>query len=313
MIAGRPHATSFCRSIQVAVISFIGAAALLSAGCGGAGFSPTAVPTPVAVVPTPPPPPKLAILSIDGLRADALMKAEAPEIRKLMARGVYTLRAKTILPAMTLPAHASMLTGVDPKAHKILWDDYRPEKGTVTVPTVFAIAHEAGLRTVAVVGKEKLRTLAAAGTVDSFVVTPSGDDEVANQAIVEAGVGFDILFVHFPDVDLTGHRLSWMSADYLAAIHTADAAVGRVVAALPRQTTVILTADHGGKDKSHGADIPEDLTIPWVIAGPRVPARGEIALNVKQVDTAATALSVFGLKLPDGCTAQVVHEAFTTP
>jgi predicted AlkP superfamily pyrophosphatase or phosphodiesterase len=312
MTAWRPPATSFCRSIQ-SVVALVSAAALLSAGCGAAGSSPTAVPTPVAVVPTPPPPPKLAILSIDGLRADALAKAQAPEIRKLMARGVYTLRARTILPPMTLPGHVSMLTGLDPKVHRILWDDYRPEKGTLTVPTVFAIAHAAGLRTVAVVGKDKLRTLAAPGAIDSFVVASRGDEDVANQAIVEAGVGFDLMFVHFPDVDLTGHRVSWMSAEYFAAVESVDAAVGRLVAALPPHTTVILTADHGGKDKTHGVDIPEDLTIPWVIAGPRVPARGEVALSVKQVDTAATALSVFGLKLPDGCTAQVVHEAFTTP
>ncbi len=85
-----------------------------------------------------------------------------------------------------------------------------------------------------------------------------------NQAIVEAGVGFDLLFVHLPDVDLTGHRESWMSPAYMAAIEAADTAIGRLVAALPPNTTVIVTADHGGKDKTHGIDIPEDVTVPWV-------------------------------------------------
>ena len=63
--------------------------ALLVAGCGSAS-SPTAAPTPPVAVATPPPAPKVALISVDGLRADALAKAQAPEIRKLMARGVYT-------------------------------------------------------------------------------------------------------------------------------------------------------------------------------------------------------------------------------
>jgi predicted AlkP superfamily pyrophosphatase or phosphodiesterase len=287
--------------------------ALLSLpGCGG-GSSPVAVPTPVAVVPTPPPLPKVALISIDGLRADALSKAQAPEIRKLMARGVYTLRGRTVMPAMTLPAHTSMLTGLDPSVHKILWDDYKPEKGTIDRPTIFAIASAAGKRTVAVVGKDKFKTLNVPGSIDSFLVVGGGDAEVANQAIIEAGVGFDFLFVHLPDVDLTGHRDSWMSASYMKAVEAADTAVGRIVAALPPNTTVIVTADHGGKDKTHGTDIPEDATVPWVAAGGKVPARGELSSRVNGVDTAATVLSVFGLKLPDGCTAQVVQEAVPHP
>jgi len=306
-----PSSSSTAKAIASSLSALL---VLLTVGCG-APSSPTAVPAPLAATPspTPAPSPKVAVISVDGLRADAFAKAQAPEIRKLMARGVFTLRAKTVLPAVTLPAHASMLTGVEPSVHRILWDDYEPDRGAVSVPTIFAIARAAGLRTVAVVGKEKLHTLAAPGTIDSFVVVSRGDAEVANQAIVEAGVGFDLLFVHFPDVDLTGHAQAWMSPAYMAAIEAADVAIGRLVAALPPQTTVIVTADHGGKDRTHGTDIPEDRTIPWVISGPEVPAHGEMSSEVNQVDTAATALRVLCLRLPDGGAAQVVQEAFANP
>jgi hypothetical protein len=313
MRLGRPLATTFYFSclVRTAIASACMALSILLVGCGSAS-SPTAVPLPVAAA-TPPPLPKVALISIDGLRADALAKAQAPQIRKLMARGVYTLAGRTVLPAMTLPAHTSMLTGLDPSVHKILWDDYKPDQGTITAPTIFAIAKAAGKRTVAVVGKEKFRTLASPGTIDSFVFVTSGDAEVANQAIIEAGVGFDLLFVHLPDVDLTGHAESWMSPAYMAAVEAADTAVGRLVAALPRQTTVIVTADHGGKGRTHGIDIPEDLTVPWVIAGGKVPARGEMSGKLNEVDSAATALWVLGLKLPDGCGARVVQDAFAQP
>ena len=208
-----------------------------------------------------------------------------------------------------------MLSGEEPKVHKITWDwdDYKPEKGFITVPTVFSVARAAGLRTVMVVGKKKLQHLAPPGSVDSFVFTERGDGDVANEAIVQAGVGFDLLFVHFPDVDYAGHAEGWMSSAYVAKVAEADAAIGRLLAALPAHTTVILTADHGGKDRSHGQDIPENMTVPWIVAGPKVVRRGEMTARVKQTDTAATALWALGLSLPGSCAGTVVREPFTAP
>ena len=297
--------------------SRIASIALLAAtACGGAG-SPTAplAPSPVAAPPTPAPSPRVAILSVDGLRADALAKSDLPNLKGLALRGAYTWSARTVTPSETLPGHASMLSGEDPNVHKITWDwnDFKPEQGYIAVPTVFSVAKAAGLRTVMVVGKRKLQHLAPPGTVDSFVLTERGDADVANEAIVQTGIGFDLLFVHFPDVDYAGHAEGWLSAAYLAKLAEVDAAIGRLLAALPPQTTVILTADHGGKGKSHGADIPENMTVPWIVAGPKVVRRGEMTVRVKETDTAATALWVLGLSLPGSCPGQLVREPFTAP
>ena len=295
----------------------IASIALLAATACGGGGSPTAplLPSPVAVAPTPAPSPKVAILSVDGLRPDALAKADAPNLKGLALRGAYTWAARTVTPSETLPGHASMLSGEDPKVHKITWDwnDFKPEQGYIAVPTVFSVARAAGLRTVMVVGKKKLQHLAPPGAVDSFVLTERGDADVANEAIVQAGVGFDLLFVHFPDVDYAGHGEGWMSPAYMAKLVEVDAAIGRLLTALPPQTTVILTADHGGKGRGHGADVPENMTVPWIMAGPKVARRGEMTARVQTADTAATALWVLGLSLPGSCPGQLVREPFTAP
>jgi arylsulfatase A-like enzyme len=295
------------------VRSFTVLALLAAIGCGG-GASPTAplVPTPVAVAPTPAPSPKVVIVSVDGLRADVAAKSELPNLEALAVRGAYSWSARTVTPSETLPGHASMLSGEDPRIHKITWDwnDYRPELGYIAVPTVFSVARAAGLRTVMVVGKRKLQHLVPPGAVDAFVVTERGDADVANEAIVQAGVGFDLLFVHVPDVDYAGHAEGWMSAGYMAKVQAVDEAIGRLLAALPPQTTVILTADHGGKGKSHGQDVAENMTVPWIVAGPKVLRRGPIATRVKQTDTAATALWVLGLSLPGACPGEVIREPF---
>lgn len=273
--------------------------------------TPTLTPTPPhTLTPSPTPiPPKLVIISIDGLRPDGLLQADAPDILALAHRGSYTWNAQTISPSVTLPSHVSMLTGYTPERHGVTWNDHYPDR-TIAAPTIFAIAHEAGLRTVMVAGKEKMQLLNAPGTVDSYVFATVGDRDVADKAIAGIAAGFDLMFIHLPNMDFFGHSTGWMSDVYLFEISRTDEAVGRILDALPENTTVILTADHGGHDTGHGSNIPEDMTIPWMIAGPNVEVDHEIASPVLTTDTAATALYVFGLSLPPDADGQPVYEAF---
>jgi predicted AlkP superfamily pyrophosphatase or phosphodiesterase len=286
----------------------LAAAVAFAVGCGHSAA--TAPSAPVAATPIPSPtPPRVVIVSIDGLRPDALLQSGAPAILGLAARGAYTWGAQTVMPSTTLPSHASMLSGYTPAAHGITWDEYRPEKGTIPVPTVFSVARAAGLRTVLVAGKEKLRQLDVPGMVQRFDMCAGDDEEVATRATSEALSGFDLMFVHLPQTDLIGHARGWMSASYLDAVAGADRAVGRLVAALPEGTTIIVTADHGGHDWNHGTTQGADMTIPWVVAGPRVAVR-PLSTRVQTTDTAATAAWVLGLGLPAGATGRPVLEAF---
>jgi arylsulfatase A-like enzyme len=277
-------------------------------GCGHSGSQPT----PVAVVPSPSPSPttpRVVIFSVDGLRPDALLQAGAPVIMGLAARGAYTWQAQTIMPSTTLPSHASMLSGFLPSAHGITWDDYRPEKGLIPVPTVFSAARAAGLRTVLVAGKEKFRQLDVPGMIQRFDLCASDDQEVAMRAIAESLAGFDLMFVHLPQTDLAGHAQGWMSSAYLDAVANADRAVGRVLSVLPEGTTVIVTADHGGHDWGHGTTQAADMRIPWIVAGPHIPVRA-LTRSIVTTDTAATAAWVLGLSLSGGATGRPVLEAF---
>ena len=224
-------------------------------------------------------------------------------------RGAYTWDAQTTFPPATLPGHASMLTGFAPDAHGVIWNDNYPDRA-IAVPTIFATAHAAGLRTVMVVGKEKMQLFNVPGTVDSYVYATEGDRDVADKAIAEIESGFDLMFVHLPNVDFFGHSTGWMSETYLFEITQTDKAVGRIFAALPENTTIILTADHGGRGAGHGSNIPENMTIPWIISGPGVVSDYEIGSSVEITDTAATASYILGLSLPLDVDGQPVYEAF---
>jgi hypothetical protein len=251
----------------------------------------------------------VAIISIDGLRPDALLQAGAPNIMALAARGAYSWRARTIMPSSTLPSHVSMLSGYGPEVHRITWDEYRPDAGQITVPTLFTVARASGLRAVMVAGKQKFAHFRDAGC-DAWTLGTRGDDDVAGQAAGQAFSGVNLLFVHLPGVDDAGHASQWMSEAYLSAVRRADQAVGRIVAALPGDTTIIVTADHGGQASGHGSDDPLDITIPWVVAGPTTRKGHAIASVVRTVDTAATAAYLLGVQLSPTASGRPVLEAF---
>jgi hypothetical protein len=253
---------------------------------------------------------KVVVISIDGLRPDALQQTGAPNIMALAGRGAFSWRAQTIFPSNTLPAHISMLSGYAPEEHGVTWDDYAPTRGQIMVPTLFAVARARGLRTGMVVGKEKFATFRDTGSCDTWVLAAPDDDDVASRVALAISARPDLLFIHLPDVDLVGHASKWMSPAYLDAVRRADAAVGRIVASLPADTTVILTADHGGRPEGHGSDSPQDTTIPWVIAGPST-ARGKaLTVGIRTVDTAATAAFVLGVVLQPDAQGTPVYEAF---
>ena len=258
----------------------------------------TPTPRPTAASPSYLAPNQVVIISIDGLRPDALSELGTPNIFRLSRRGSYSLTADTVTPSETLPGHSSMLSGVLPKIHKMTWDDnqYRADKGPIQVPTLLTVAKNAALQTVMVVGKEKMRHLAPANGI--YVEDLRGDDAVVNEAIVRAMLPFDVLFVHLPSVDLTGHSNTWMSPNYMTQLAGTDRAVGRLLSAIPATATIILTADHGGLGANHGVECNENMKIPWMISGPRIQANRAIKVNVKTMDTAVTAAAILGLQIP---------------
>ncbi|MFQ5859191.1 MAG: alkaline phosphatase family protein [Anaerolineae bacterium] len=66
---------------------------------------------------------RVLIISVDGLRPDALSESVSPNIVALAQAGAYTGKAQTVLPAVTLVSHASMLSGVSPARHGLTWND----------------------------------------------------------------------------------------------------------------------------------------------------------------------------------------------
>jgi len=308
--------------LRLGLLAFLSALALAVSGCGtilggGQVKSPPAPMAPsdpgVAYAPCAE---RALIMSIDGLRPDALSPETSPNIYALAGRGAHTWTARTVNPPSTLPAHASMLTGFDVLQHRVSWNDYYPDMGYVETTSLFEIAHNHGFRTSMFIGNDKMRHIAIPGSVDDFVLVPGiSYSDRALAAIEYIEQGFGVMFVHLGGVDKAGHSYGWMSNEYLAQIPLVDDDVRVLMDGLRQQgleetTLVILTADHGGVGTNHMTSQASVMTIPWIIAGPGVGTGLGLTTEVRIYDTAATVLWALGLPMPEDMAGTPVREAF---
>lgn len=316
------------RSVSIAL-----ALCLLLTACQPADIPPTATSSPahtaspsptVALTPqptlTPEPEPlarRVIILSIDGLRPDAIPLAPMPNLTALMQNGAYSLTAQTTHPSATLPAHVSMLSGQCPQKHGVDWNDYIPENGYAQVTDIFDLAHAAGMKTVMYVGKEKLRQITEPESTDIFEYINDRDLVITERLLENFPDDFGLMFLHFPTADWMGHLYGWLSGEQLSVLFRADQALGNLLAELDKrgirnETLLIVTSDHGGHGIIHGTRLPEDMTIPWIASGAGIQPAA-LLTPITTVDTAATAAFALNLPIPEEWEGAPVYEAFGLP
>lgn len=268
--------------------------------------------------------PRVLIFSIDGLRPDCLLRAEIPNIRKLMAVGSFSFWCRTTDVAITSPSHTSMLTGVTPERHGIDFNGDPPEGARIKVPTLFDLAKAKGYTTGMASGKRKFTLFGLSGHLD-HLWTPS-DSVVEDASTAEQAVRIikdykpEVMYVHLAATDATGHAIGWGTPEQIGTIGLADVAVGKVLDALREigeldNTTIILSADHGGTNRSHGRDDLRSHFIPWIAVGPGIRSDFDLTrlgkeYDLSTFDTFATACHVLNIDLPPNIDGQPVTEMF---
>lgn len=258
---------------------------------------------------------RVLLISIDGLRPDAVTPALAPNLSRMISTGSHTLQARSLLPTYTIPNHVSMLTGLTPATHKVL--EISDPGDRVVSDTVIEIAHRAGLTSAIYISKSKLRLLAKPGAHDRYVVTNDADSgplvQILLADLAQPASRWDLTFVLLADPDTVGHLSGWMSTRYLAAVTKVDGYVGDILSALQgaglaEQTMVVVTSDHGGLGNDHAVDVPEVTMIPWIATGPGIPAGLVLERTLTTADNAPTVLRALGLATPVWMEGTAVEE-----
>ena len=245
---------------------------------------------------------KVILISIDGMRPDGLKKCGNPYLSELLEKSSYTFDAKTVYPSITLPCHLSMFHSVPPERHGTLSNDYvipvRPVSG------LFEVLKASGKNCAMYYGWEPLRSIGKAGSLVAAEYIYAYSFEHTDGILTECALNYiklaepDFVFLYMVETDEKGgHDTGWMSKTYLDYISCAIDNIKRVIEEVGDKYTVIITADHGGHDRSHGTDMPEDMTIPMFFCGDDFAQNNKIE-NVSILDIAPTIADIMGVNVP---------------
>jgi len=241
---------------------------------------------------------KVILISIDGMRPDGFLNCGNPYTKELMNISSYTLSAKTVFPSVTLPCHMSMFHSVSPQRHGITTNTYtplaRPLNG-LSEQISFA-----GRSCTMFYGWEQLRDIARPGslTYGEYISLSSADNTdqlLTDSAIVRIKqINPDFTFLYLGQTDVAGHDFGWMTDEYLKTVNNAVNCVKKICEEFRNEYTVIVTTDHGGHDRNHGEDIPEDMTIPMFFIGDMF-EKGKDLGEISITDIAPTIADIIGV------------------
>jgi len=278
----------------------------------------------------------VVLVSIDTLRSDHLPLYGArglatPTLDGIAADGVVFERAYSPCP-LTLPAHTSILTGLDPAGHGVR-NNVGFTLDASKHPTLATYLKAQGYRTGGAVSAFVLR--GATGLSSSFdfyddrIDAPAGASgagavqrtgpETMRRALAwldSLAAGPFFLFVHLYEphtpYDPPEPFRSRSASAYDGEIAFADSIVGTLVADLRRRglydgTLLVVLSDHGEGlgdhgEKEHGILLyREALQVPLVVKLPGSRRRGtRVAEPVGLVDVLPTLAGELGLTLPPG-------------
>ncbi len=245
---------------------------------------------------------KVILISIDGMRPDGLLKCGNTYLDELKKTSSYTFNAKTVFPSITLPCHYSMFHSVPTERHGILNNDYvtpvRPVDG------IFEVLKGAGKNCTMYYGWEPLRNIGRPGSLILAEYVNAYAFEHTDGMLTDRALAYikaahpDFVFLYMVETDEKGgHDNGWMSETYLSYISCAINNVKRVIEEAGDAYHVIVTADHGGHDRCHGTDLPEDMTIPMIFHGTSF-AKAQELTDVSILDIAPTIVKIMGVQQP---------------
>ncbi len=242
---------------------------------------------------------KVILISIDGMRPDGLKTCGNPYVKELERICAYTYYARSMTPSVTFPCHFSMTHSVTPQRHGILTNIYVPQVRPVM--GIFEKIRNAGGVSAMFYGWEHLRDIASPGTLKfstyiNAYMKESCDTVLTDEAMRVIGENKpDFAFLYMVETDEKGgHDNGWMSEEYLRRISIAIDNVKRVVDKFGEEYSIVIMSDHGGHDRSHGSELPEDMTIPLFFCGKEFNA-GEITRQLSLLDIAPTIAKIMGI------------------
>lgn len=244
---------------------------------------------------------KTILFLVDGMRPDSLAGIE--NAQKIIADSTYTLEAQTVYPSVTLPCHISLFHSVTPERHGTTTNVYMPQVRPIN--GLCEVLKNADKRSAIFYNWEDLRDVSRPNSLTHAAFYAGRrlgyfeTGEMLADEVIKYLKTFetDFTFFYMGYTDWAGHKFGWMSEEYLSAMQSSWNNIEKVMTALGDEYAYIIVADHGGHDRTHGSEMPEDMLIPVILCGKDF-EKGKVIENVSILDIAPTVARLIGVS-PD--------------
>ncbi len=244
---------------------------------------------------------KVIVILPDGMRPDSLTNIE--KAQKFIGESSYSMDAQTVSPSVTLPCHISLFHSVTPQRHGTTTNTYMPQVRPIN--GLCEVLMQRGKKCAVFYDWEEIRDVSRPNSLahSCFYSGRKIGYKLSGEKLTDSAIEYlknydtDFTFIYFGYSDMQGHNFGWMTDEFMEAVESGWNNIDKLVSALGDDYTYIITADHGGHDRTHGTEMPEDMLIPIIIKGKDFEP-GKILENANIMDIAPTVAKLLGVE-PD--------------
>ena len=256
-----------------------------------------------------------------------------PNLSYLIRNGATHNRTRTRMPSVSAPNWATIITGMEPEKSGVYNNDWVPSWSYPPNTTVFQMPPATGRGRIPTpiwsIIKQQNKDMTTAvfhswpwieylvnRDVDFHYNGKENDTMVMERALYHIRNNMtNFMFLHFDQVDEAGHGSYWGSPLYYQAIKNIDSFIGRLLDTLKQtnyldDTTIFVTADHGGWMSSHGFFNQVSMYVPNILYGNNIRKGFNSNKYTTNIDYVPTLLHALGLSPSEYTSGRIMDEMF---
>lgn len=266
------------------------------------------------------------LIGIDGVSAEGFQYANTPVINSLISQGAISLKTRGVMPTVSAPNWATILSGAGPEQHGVTTNSWSLANQGFDPTVKDADGYFTSIYTI--IRKQMPKAVTAMFYDWEWLGTFVNKKYISKEQYVQGHVMITSValnyirkekpiftFIYYGLPDETGHSKGFNTLEYYQSINDIDTEIGKIIAGLKESklaesTTILITSDHGGIGLGHGGESMLEIEVPWIISGPGVSKNMLLESPNDLANTASTLVKILGLKAPAEWIGKPVNEAF---